>query len=703
MINLTVPPQPAVRLFFAAFLMLFLELVLIRYLAGNVWNMGYFPNLVLLGVFIGMGLGFVGHQSVSESHSSVLLQLAAFLLSLLVIFLYVKHPVVPGFSDWHGSIGGDVYFTSGPSASSTWDYVIFPGLFLSVIVIFALMAQRTAKFFRVFPPLRAYTLDVAGSCTGILAFMFCSWLQLPAWSWFVVLIPLFLVVLQDAKLQRRLLVLAVLGVAVVLVWKQDTKLLSQSDAESLVAVRWSPYQKVEYIEPTRHIFVNGIGHQRMWPVAALQQSFYTIPYRYREYRKLPPTYDVLIIGAGSGNDVAAALFSGAARVDAVEIDPVIADLGRKYHPEQPYQDARVHLVVDDARAFMNYTTRRYDLIVFALTDSLVKVSPVAQLRLENYIFTAESVRTAFHLLKEDGTLLFYNSYRLPWITRKLELMIHHAIGVYPVSLIRRNSDFAVLIADPRNPAQEAPVGYADVAMPTDDWPFLYLQTRGIPAMYLTVMLALGLLIVLFALYLQISARKHYALAHSSALIKGAFFFMGLAFLLLETKSVIQFSLLFGTTWLNNSLVFLAVLVLVLLANHLVSRFPWPWTLPVACVLLSGCCVVQLLYPLATLLAIQHVVLRFVLASLVTFSPIFFANLLFSMTLRDRPLAEHLFGWNLLGAFCGGLLEYTSMAVGYQCLSFIVLVSYNLVFVLLVIDKKKQPALSSIIPTTTMIA
>jgi len=143
--------------------------------------------------------------------------------------------------------------------------------------------------------------------------------------------------------------------------------------------------------------------------------------------------------------------------------------------------------------------------------------------------------------------------------------------------------------------------------------------------------------------------------------------------------------------------------LVLLANHLVRWFPQSWTLPVTCVLLSGCCVVHLLYPLAKLLAIQHVVLRFMLASLVTFSPIFFANLLFSMTLRDRPLAEHLFGWNLLGAFCGGLLEYTSMAVGYQFLSFIVLVAYNLVFVLLLIDKKKQPALSSLISTMPMIA
>src|SRR5205807_1085377 len=126
---------------------------------------------------------------------------------------------------------------------------------------------------------------------------------------------------------------------------------------------------------------------------------------------------------------------------------------------------------DDARAFMSATTRKYDLIIFALTDSLVKVSPMAQLRLENYIFTVESIRTALHLLQEDGNLIFYNSYRLPWITRKLELMIHAVMGVYPVTLSRRNSDFAVIIADPRNAEQEAPVGDTDVSIPTDDWSF----------------------------------------------------------------------------------------------------------------------------------------------------------------------------------------------------------------------------------------
>ena len=214
-------------------------------------------------------------------------------------------------------------------------------------------------------------------------------------------------------------------------------------------------------------------------------------------------------------------------------------------------------------------------------------------------------------------------------------------------------------------------------------------------MYLTVMITLGLVVSLFVLHLQVSGHKHHTRTQSDALVKGAFFCMGLAFLLLETKSVVQFSLLFGTTWLNNSLVFLAVLVLVLLANYLANCVQWLWKLHAVCVLLSGLCGLQLIYPLAELLAIQPVFLRFVLASLMTFSPIFFANLIFSMTLRDRPFAEHLFGWNLLGAFCGGLLEYTSMAIGYTWLSCLVLISYSVVFVLIVLDKRQQQTLSAL--------
>ena len=680
--------RSAVRLFFCGFLILFLELVLIRYLAGSVWNMGFFPNLVLMAVFIGMGLGFLFHQHISEEHSPWFFQASVFVLGLLVILLYYKHPTVPGFSSWIGNLGGEVFFSQSPHEAGIWDYLIFIIIFISVVSIFILISQRTAKFFRQFAPLRAYTLDISGSCAGILAFMAMSWFQLPAWIWFLLLIPLFVIVLNGSLIKTVVPVVAVLLVAAFYVHKQDQQLLMDRAYEGVVEVKWSPYQKVEYIrKPTQHIFVNGLGHQNMVSPRELPNSLYALPYRYREKNKRPQTENVLVIGAGSGNDVATALLFGAKLVDAVEIDPVIAGLGKKYHPAQAYKDRRVNLVVDDARAFMTNTNRKYDLIVFALTDSLVKVSPMAQLRLENYIFTEQAVQTAYNLLKKDGNIVFYNFYRLPWIKEKIERMTYTGIGRYPLTRTRKNSDFSVMIVDSNLDVAPPKTAEMNLDVPVDDWPFLYLKHRGIPAVYLKVIAGLAVFVVILSFVLRRSVKNPDENPANDRYIKGAFFFMGVAFLLLETKSVIQFSLLFGTTWLNNSLVFLAVLVFVLLANHLANLFPRPGLLKLSYFLLIVMCLLQLIYPLSNLLKIQSSALRFVLASLLTFSPIFFANLIFSITFRDRPLAEHLFGWNLFGAFVGGILEYTSMAVGYNFLSVIVAISYTIVFALLVLEKR----------------
>jgi len=152
--------------------------------------------------------------------------------------------------------------------------------------------------------------------------------------------------------------------------------------------------------------------------------------------------------------------------------------------------------------------------------------------------------------------------------------------------------------------------------------------------------------------------------------------MGASFLLLQTKSVIQYSLLFGNTWINNSLVFLASLLLILLANYLASR---QWLarryLPIVIGLLFASCVLGALLPLRHFLYFENELLRFVLASLFTFSPLFFANLIFSMVFRHRDDAEIYFGWNLLGAVAGGLLEYLSIRFGYASLSWAVLICY----------------------------
>lgn len=108
------------------------------------------------------------------------------------------------------------------------------------------------------------------------------------------------------------------------------------------------------------------------------------------------------MGAGTGNDVASALRHGATHVDAVEIDPLILRLGKRFHPEHPYDSPRVTVHVDDARAFFKKTKRKYDLIVFGYLDSHTMLTSFSSVRLDNYVYTLESLREARGLLREAG-------------------------------------------------------------------------------------------------------------------------------------------------------------------------------------------------------------------------------------------------------------------------------------------------------------
>jgi spermidine synthase len=560
------------RLFLLGFLTLFLELLLIRYLAGTIWNLGYFPNLVLLAVFMGMGIGFTLHPLFSEQTSDRLLRLSAYILFLLIVFVIYLRPAVPGFDNLQGDLGGDLYFNAGIVKDRLFDKMIFLLWFVMTVALFVLISQYTAKVFRKLPPLTAYTMDIAGSLTGIVAFFLISWLQIPAYIWFIVAIPPFIFARQK-PLSGWAAFIPVWLLLPMIVQYQDLCLLRIRDFKDPVEVHWSPYQKVEYINTAispHMIFVNGVTHQSMETTEGMRHRFYQSVYdrRLQEHPDAPYKH-VLIIGAGSGNDVAIALDNGVETVDAVEIDPAIAALGKHYHPNHPYQDRRVTLTIDDGRAFMSRTHKQFDLIIFALTDSVVKVSPVSQLRLENYLFTVDAVKRSNQLLQANGDLIFYNWYRQPWLLEKLMKML--AIGMQRIpEIIWQDGHFFILKASKTSRFYDAAKITAQTKnMATDDWPFLYLKERRIPMLYLGAV-GVVLAFILFWFVLLRSQTKQRA-TRSETKIKAAFFVMGAAFLLLETKSVIQFSLLFGTTWINNSLVFFAILSLVLLANRLTSH------------------------------------------------------------------------------------------------------------------------------------
>src|SRR5262249_44384271 len=145
-----------------------------------------------------------------------------------------------------------------------------------------------------------------------------------------------------------------------------------------------------------------------------------------------PFHDVLIIGAGSGNDIAHALRYDVDRIDAVEIDPVIQDIGIKSHPDRPYQNPRVIPHLDDGRHFLRTTYRDYDLVVYALVDSLVLHSSYANIRLESYLFPREAFEDIKRVLNPDGVFVTYNYFRQGWIVERVAAMAEYAFGCKPI-------------------------------------------------------------------------------------------------------------------------------------------------------------------------------------------------------------------------------------------------------------------------------
>jgi SAM-dependent methyltransferase len=201
-----------------------------------------------------------------------------------------------------------------------------------------------------------------------------------------------------------LLLLAIMGLA-------SFKLI-YNDFEGQKDVRqtWSPYNRIDYKPRDLSLSVNLMFHQSMVTRNANYPA-YALPHLLNRDSGNQPYGDVMIIGAGSGNDVSRALQWGAKHVDAVEIDPAIYKLGTLYHPDRPYQDPRVEIHLDDGRNFLRASKRNYDLVIYALVDSLVLHSGYSNIRLESYLFTRQTFEDVKRHLKPGGTFVVYNYFR----------------------------------------------------------------------------------------------------------------------------------------------------------------------------------------------------------------------------------------------------------------------------------------------------
>jgi SAM-dependent methyltransferase len=569
----------------------------------------------------------------------------------------------------------ELFFGLAESDSADINFLVLPLLVVLVTVLMAALATPLGPLLRSLPPLRAYAVDICGSLAGIAGFTLLSAAGTDPLVWFGVATLLVLLLELGTGVSRWTVpTLAALALALLL----NNDALGPLDARRDV---WSPYYRItSYVDARglRHVNVNGIPHQALHPVdGSTREPFYDQVYRWFPGRTFSR---VLVVGAGSGSDVALALARGAEHVDAVEIDPRIQRLGIDEHPDAPYQDPRVRRIVDDGRNFLRGTDGRYDLVIFALPDSLTLVSTTANLRLESFLFTEEAFAAVRDHLADDGVFVLYNYYREPWLVAKLADMLERTFGHAPL-LRTWDRVMAALAAGPAVaalpdglPPGDATAARPDVGEPaprpaSDDWPFLYLRAPFVAPYYL---LALGLVLAFAVLSVAFAAR---ASGTSLRRFSPHFFVLGTAFLLLETRSLVSFSLLFGTTWLVNALAFFAILVSVLAAILINARFPVrrPW--PFYAGLFVSLALAYLVPPESLL--IDPPALRYVLAAALAFAPVFFANLVFTASFRDTRTADMAFASNLLGAMLGGVLEYLALLTGYRALLLLVAALYAL--------------------------
>lgn len=630
------------RLFLTSAAVLFAELLFIRWIPSNIIYVGFFNNFILMASFLGIGLGILSSRSSWKPR----IDPAPLLLFLLIaIVLSGRLNVAPPTPD-------QVFIGATPRELVDVNVLVLGAVVILTALAMAALARPLGPLFRALPPLRAYATDIAGALLGIAVFAALSALVTPPLAWFAVLVALLALLALGAGVDLTASVTAAALAGILALGMFD---LAQGD-------HWSAYHRLslQFLpDKTEQISVNGIPYQDLTPATLAP------PYFSEVYRQFPGrTFrHALVIGAGAGNDTAAALQNGVEAIDAVDIDPVIMDIGVARHPDHPYDDRRVRRYVDDGRAFLRRSDQRYDLIVFAQTDSFVLVGNSANVRLESFLFTREAFESARDHLLPDGVVVLYNAYREPFLVDRYATTLREVFGVEPI--VRSYPEYgggfrAWLAVGPPSPTAVIPVVPGPVVAPAlDDWPFPYLPERGIAPRYL---LALGLMIAFAVLAVGLTMRHAGA---SLREISPHFFALGVAFLLLETRSLVAFSLLFGTTWIVNALAFFAILLVVLAAIGVNARLRIQRAWPIYAAIFVALALNALLPPTALLLDPPW--LRYGLAAALVFAPIFFANVAFSFSFRDSRAADMAFASNVLGAMVGGVLEWTALVTGYQSL------------------------------------
>tara|TARA_B100000795_G_scaffold77521_1_gene55317 strand:+ start:1248 stop:3644 length:2397 start_codon:yes stop_codon:yes gene_type:complete len=676
----------------AAGLSLFLELSIIRIHSSYLHFFSYLKNISLLSCFLGLGIGYALKKykiySVNWIFPLLTLQIIMlYFLSQTPVSIILINPIAEQLTMGQDTARGIVHLLM------IYSFIVF--IFLFNAMCFIPIGHLISRLMNNIESLTAYSLNLIGSFFGIILFVILSFLLTPPVIWITFSFILFLIILRKSLQNYFFSIICVLFLIITL----------SLDLKNKKETIYSPYQNITVerlttplnpvILQTSHLFYQAmlnlsdkLSFDNSWRTKGNifgahvdvdhEREFYNLPFLIK--KTLPES--ILIVGSGSGNDVAAANRFDIKSIDAVEIDPIIAELGRKYHPESPYNNNNVNLVIDDARTFIKNSKNEYDVIVYGLLDSQSNLSSKGGIRLDSYVYTVEALTEAKNKLKKNGFIFISFFVQTPEIGYKIFGMLEKATGIKPTVLKSKTNSRYIFIGAKKNPEIQIDKlkyfkinkefngeNFYDIDLSTDDWPFLYMPSKVYPFTYLSIIIVL----LSFSIYFLNKLIKI-----KTSNFSASCFFLGAGFMLVETKGITEIAKIYGSTWVVISIVIAAVLFMSFIANLIVmKKFKISSTSTYSLLLIS----LIIGYYLFTQDSIHMPSnINKIIMPIILTLPILFSGIAFSKELLKLQSISQALSSNILGAMVGGFLEYNSMYFGFANLYVLAGVIYLSAFV-----------------------
>ncbi len=681
-----------VAILFSAALSLFIELGVIRWQSSVLPFFAFYKNFSLLACFLGLGLGYA-LATRDRIPLVIVLPLLAWQFAFMTVVRYAPGRAITATPFTEQLTMGS---NSGRLSYTLFLYGLLAVVFLITALTFMPLGQVCGRLMERRSHLRAYGMNLLGSLLGVLLMLGASFLWTPPLAWFALCFLAILLFTPRTPASMMVGVIFTVVCTIVLAWPVNP----------LWNRVYSPYQLLEIgrSEDTGLTLINAAGHyhQRIYDFSDARDTrwsrtrgYYDFPY------KAHSTLDnVAVVGAGTGNDVAAALRAGAGHVEAIEIDPAIQLTGKLSHPEKPYSDVRVHAVVNDARSFFRTTDQKFDLVVYGLLDSHTLLSQGSSVRLDSFVYTVEGLREARSRLKSDGALSLSFAVLSDALGRKIYLMLQQAFDGRPPVCVAAGYDGSIIFLESKDEKwvltpklrddagfADKTVAYADPSLQadvsTDDWPFFYMPRRIYPWSYLIMIFGV---LVLSSLFAANSLPERPKFSHLS------FFFLGAGFMLIETKGITEMGLTFGNTWQVIGIVIAGILTMAFLGNCAVQWLDIKGPL-VPYLLLFGALAVG--WYVARAGGFASTPVGRLQTAIVLTLPLLFSGIVFSTLLSSKGQVSGMLAMNLLGAIFGGLLEYNSMYFGFRFLYLMAMGCYLLAFASELILREKAAMTTSV--------